>query len=179
MLIPKWHFKKLVWLQLDSKRLNPFWILLVEGYGLFSSGAKWQKHLDSIAFKLALFTVPEIPQILIKKSGGFVLLIVARCSDGILASCEGLDLEWFVTAFESNIHSVESHEVLDGYGFLSIQIQHNDFSTNTHADDKVTALETLMLPRTCRQQFNNEGNNVELTAFKSNNSSISWVCSTV
>ena len=65
------------------------WLLLVTAHGLVNANAKWQNQSDKIMLDIGLQQSSHVPQLLYKKEGGRLVLLVAKIVDDLEIAGEG------------------------------------------------------------------------------------------
>ena len=161
----------------DSRLRNEYWLLLVAGYGLINSNAKWQFVSDNSLLQIGLKCVPEIQQLFVKHDeNGNLILLVIKIVDDILATGPDIELRKFVSAFGDifKLGTIRNGPGKMRYFGMNV-LQFDDFSCQIDCDDKLNALEGYPLARIRRSQADNTLNTIEKRAFMSLNSSISWL----
>lgn len=166
----------------ESRRRGELWLLLVAGYGLFNAGAKWQTVSDEVLLNIQCFgleTVPVIPQLFVRYRDGNVVLVVINIVDDLSFTGADADLKWFTEQFSKHFKLGEIQHGPGKLRFFGLSvIQEDDYTCSIHCDDKLNALESYPLTRIRRRHGEEKLNNIELSAFKSLNSSISWIGTT-
>ena len=161
----------------ESKyRYRYLWLLLAASYGLVNANAKWQEAIDNFLSGVGFNQLVYVPQLFFKKKGDDISVIAVKIVDDILFACP-LDLLKSVVNKISSKYKLGTIVYGPGnfrYNGLTIS-QDTDFIISIHADDKLEALQPYPIDRYRRKQMEEKLNAIELTSFRSLNSSISWI----
>ena len=153
-----------------------YWLLLTAAYGLVNANAKWQDHIDNFLFGLGLSQLVYVPQLFYKIENDILSIAAVKVVDDILLCGERRYVQDIIDLISN---SYELGTILFGPGtiiFFGMTItQSDDYVITIHADDKLESMQPFPLTRLRRKEIDDALNDVELSAFRSLNSSIGWM----
>lgn len=160
----------------ESAIKSHYWLLLTAAYGLVNANAKWQVLSDSLFCDIGLTQLRHVPQLFYMKQDGLLSAVVVKIVDDILI---GGQLDTVDKIVDQVNHKFKLGTIFHGPGLFRYYglniLQHEDFSAEIDAEDKLSAVEAFPLTRMRRKEFDAPLNVVERRSFSSLNSSISWL----
>lgn len=122
------------------------WLHLTAANGLVNANAKWQYQCDAIMLELGLLQSKYIPQLLYKKQDGKFVLLVAKILDDLKVAGHDNNAQLFLEAFDRKFKfGTVSHGPGQMRFFGINTVQHEDFSIETDAEDKIEAVSQYLL----------------------------------
>lgn len=160
----------------ESKDKSMCWLLLTAAYGLVNAGAKWQDQCDKFFRGLGLKQLTYVPQVFYLKSANTLEMLAVKVVDDVLFAGP-------VSTVKKVIEKIKKVYELGTivYGpaaflFFGLHIVQDDtMEIFVHADDKLDALTCFPIDRHRRKDLEELLNPVELSSFRSVNSSLVWL----
>lgn len=161
----------------ESNDKNHYWLLRPASYGLDNANAKWQEHSDYLLKSLGLQQLTYVRQLFYKfDSTGVVQLVAVKIVDDVLLAGPKELLKDLINKIQKKY---ELGTVVYGPGsflFFGLQVcQEIDSSITIQADEKISSLECYPITRQRRKESSILLNELEMSSFRSINSSIGWL----
>ena len=161
----------------ESRTKNHYWLLLTAAYGLVNANAKWQNAIDNYLTTLGFLQVRYIPQLFyVMDTQNNLSIVATKIVDDVLF-CGELNT---VTRYISKIQEkYELGTIYTGPGsflFCGLNIiQDEDFNITINGDSKINNLSPFNILRYRRKETNKDLNAIELSSFRSINTSLGWI----
>ena len=160
----------------ESGDRQHYWLLLTAAYGLVNANAKWQQHSDYLLKSIGMKQLVYVPQLFYKRGvGGDLQVVAVEIVDDVLFTVKNA-IEQLIANIQSNY---ELGTVVYGpatFLFYGLQIcQDTDYSITLQGDEKINGLEGFPISRQRRKEGDTALNPVEMSSFRSVNSSIGWL----
>lgn len=157
-------------------RHQHYWLLLSAAYGLANAGAKWQELSDDVLRGFGFSQLVYVPQLFYKKLDGKVVVIAVKVVDDILFAGERKNL---TTIIEKIRHNHKLGTIVYGPGrvqFYGLALtQYEDYTATINGDEKLKGYEAGTISLLRRKDQESQLNSIELSSFRSLNSSIGWL----
>eukprot|EP00178_Gracilaria_changii_P001336 TRINITY_DN1187_c0_g1_i1.p1 TRINITY_DN1187_c0_g1~~TRINITY_DN1187_c0_g1_i1.p1 ORF type:complete len:639 (-),score=88.06 TRINITY_DN1187_c0_g1_i1:5196-7112(-) len=153
-----------------------YWLLLAAAYGLVNASAKWQKLSDSLLRTLGFSQLVWVPQVFYKVMEGSLCVLAVKVVDDVLFAGSRAHLETVIAGIQDKYTLGTIVYAPGTFQFYGLTVcQKEDYTISIHGDEKLSSYEPYPIDRTRRKQQDEPLNAIELSAFRSLNSSIGWL----